>query len=97
MLETVYPPVCHFPAEDVDVDFLIPIYCDRVCEYLELIRLWTIDVFGIGLECAAWSYPNPAVAYQKMKEGCAFDPSRVDACLVGPNRARAQNRGFYFG
>ncbi|MBJ95010.1 MAG: hypothetical protein CMP23_11140 [Rickettsiales bacterium] len=97
LLETAYPPVCHFPAEDVDVDFLIPIYCDRFCEYLEPIRSWTIDVFGIRLECAAWSYPNPAVAYRKMKGGCAFDPSRVDTCRVGPECARAQDRDFSCG
>lgn len=97
LLETGHPPVYCSPAEDVDVDFLIPIYGDKVCEYLGLIRYWTIDVFGIRSEGAAWSCPNPTEAYRAIKGCYAFYPSRVDACWVGPDRARAQDEDFYGG
>ena len=79
------------------VDFLFPIYGDKVCEYLGLMRSWKIDEFGIRLECAAWSGPNSAEAYRKIKGYSAFYPSRVDAWWVGPDRARAQDEDFYGG
>ncbi len=67
LFEMGYPPVYYFPAEGVDVDFLLSIYGDKVCEYLGLIRLWKIEKFGICLECAAWSGPDPAEVYRKIK------------------------------
>ena len=38
LFEMGYPPVYYFPAQGVDVDFLLSIYGDKVCEYLRLMR-----------------------------------------------------------
>ena len=90
LVETGYPPIYYIPAEDVDIEFLIPVYGDKICDYLGLLRSWTLDVFGIRSEQAAWSCPNPPEAYQTIKGCYFFCPSRVDECWVGQDRARAR-------
>ena len=97
LLEMGHPPVYYFPVEDVDVDCLIPVYGDKVCECSGLIRSWTIDVFGIRSERAAWSCSNPTETYRVIKGCYAFYPSRVDACWVGSDRARSQDDDVYGG
>ena len=97
LLETGYPPIYYFPAEDVDAEFLIPVYGDKICDYLGLLRSWTLDVFGIRSEHAAWSCPNPPEAYQAIKGCYAFYPTRVDECWVSLDRARAPDDDFAGG
>lgn len=97
LIETGYPPVYYFPAEDVDTEFLIPVYGDKICNYVGLLRSWTLDVFGIRSEHAAWSCPNPPEAYQVIKGCYSFCPSRVDECWVGLDRARALDDEFAGG
>jgi len=97
LLETGYPPVYYFPAEDVETEFLIPVYGDRISDYLGLVRSWTLDVFGIRSENAARSCPKPPEAFQAIKGCYAFYPSRVDGCWVGSDRARAQDDDHHGG
>ena len=89
LIKTGYPPVYYFPVDDVDTEFLIPVYGDKICDYVGLMRSWTLDVFGIRSEHAAWSCPNPPETYQAIQGCYSFCPSRVDECWVGLDRARA--------
>ena len=97
LIRTGYPPVYYFPAEDVDTEFLIPAYGDKICNHVGLLRPWTLDVFGIRSEYATWSCPSPPEAYLAIKGCYSFCPSRVDECWVGLDRARALDDEFAGG
>ena len=90
LFEIGYPSVYSFPAQGVDVDFLLSIYGDKVCEYLRLMRSWKIEEFGICLECAAWSGPNPAEVCRKMR----LLPFSCRCLLGRPGPRPRAGRGF---
>ena len=46
---------------------------------------------------AAWSYPEPAPAYEGLRDHVSFYPRRVDACRLGDELVAAQEGDFYGG
>lgn len=97
VLETSHPPVYYFPPADVRFAFLIEAAGRSFCEFKGAARYWTIDAHGARSEAAAWSYPAPTPPFRAIKDHLAFYASRVDACWVGDERARAQEGDFYGG
>lgn len=64
------------------------------CEWKGRAAYYTIDV---GAERAAWAYPDPAPRYRALKDYLSFYPSKMNACYVGHEPARAQTGDFYGG
>ena len=97
VLETSHPPVYYIPLEDVRQEFLVPMQGQTFCEFKGTARYFSLEVNGQRAEKAAWSYPDPTLAFTPVKNYLAFYASRVDACWVDGERVRAQSGDFYGG
>jgi uncharacterized protein (DUF427 family) len=97
VLETSHPPVYYIPPEDVRREYLISSTRKTFCEFKGAASYWTMRVNGRTVENAAWSYQNPAPGYEAIKSFIAFYVSKMDACYVGDEQARAQEGDFYGG
>jgi uncharacterized protein (DUF427 family) len=97
VLETSHPPAFYLPREDVAAGALVPAEGSSFCEWKG--RAAYLDVVGGGVTAprAAWYYPDPVAAFAALRDHVAFYPGRMDACLVGDERARAQEGDFYGG
>ncbi|MGJ4948968.1 DUF427 domain-containing protein [Bradyrhizobium sp. HKCCYLS20291] len=97
VLETSHPPVYYIPPQDVAMQWLRPAPGRSFCEFKGVASYWTIEAAGRISEQAAWSYPQPTVAFAPIAGYLAFYASRVDACFVGDERVAAQQGDFYGG
>lgn len=97
LLETSHPPAYYIPKQDVKTNYLVLTTHATFCEFKGRANYWTIKVGERKSENAAWSYPNPPKQYEALKGHFAFYASRVDACFVEDERARAQMGDFYGG
>ncbi len=94
ILETASPPTFYIPVADVDMDQLIEVAGNSVCEwkgqavYRALVRQPELPV--------AWGYPRPRARFDTIKDCIAFYPGRVD-CYVDGERVQPQAGGFYGG
>ena len=97
VLETSHPPVYYFPPIDVRREVLLPSTDYSLCEFKGMARYWNLEIDSKRSEKAAWTYPEPTKAFQRIKGFFAFYASRVDACWVGGERVQPQLGGFYGG
>lgn len=97
MLETSHPPVFYVPRADILPGALRPAPGRSFCEWKGTAAYE--DVVGGGVVAArgAWHYPDPVPAYRALVGHVAFYPGKMDACLVGDERVRAQEGDFYGG
>ncbi len=98
VLETSHPPTIYVPPEDVRGEYLEASGVrPTVCEFKGAARFLDA-VVGRGRVCAvAWTYPEPAHAYEALRDHVAFYPGRVDAAWLDDERVRAQAGDFYGG
>lgn len=98
VLETSHPPTIYIPASDVRTQHLVP---SRVratrCEFKGTARYLDAVIDGRRREAVAWTYPQPAPAYEELRDHIAFYPGRVDAAWLGDERVVAQAGDFYGG
>lgn len=97
VIETSHPPVYYFPPEDVRRECLEAATGRSFCEFKGLAQYWNLLVNGKRSQRAAWSYPEPTPRFSAITDYLAFYCSRVDACWVGGEQARAQAGDFYGG
>ena len=97
VLETSHPPVYYFPRADVAEEFIVRASGSTYCEFKGRAEYWSIDVDGTRTDRAAWSYPDPALAFVEIADHLAFYASKVDACWVGDERVKPQDGNFYGG
>jgi uncharacterized protein (DUF427 family) len=97
VLETSHPPVYYFPRADVFEEFIVRASGSTYCEFKGRAEYWSIKVDGTRSERAAWSYPDPTLAFVEIADHLAFYASRVDACWVGDERVKPQDGDFYGG
>ena len=97
VLETSHPPVYYLPLADISQRYLRKAAGSSWCEFKGEARYWSVDVNGRIAERVAWSYPNPAIVFQPIKDHLAFYASRVDTCRVGDEKVAAQEGDFYGG
>ena len=57
---------------------------------------WTIAAGGVQLTAAAWSYDLPDTPYGALRDHVAIYATEAE-CLVGGERVRSQDGGFYGG
>jgi uncharacterized protein (DUF427 family) len=97
LLETSHPPTYYIPPGDVRTELLEPGTRRSFCEYKGVARYHTLRFGKRVTEDCAWSYPEPAPAYDALRDHLAFFAGRVDECRVDDEVARPQPGGFYGG
>ena len=68
-----------------------------LCEWKGEARYWTIRVGEARAERAAWSYPDPVLAYAPLRDHLAVYAGMMDQCFVGDEAVTPQPGGFYGG
>jgi uncharacterized protein (DUF427 family) len=94
--ETASPPVYYIPRGAIEAGALIASERTSFCEWKGVARYWTVQSDGRVAKDAAWSYPDPDVGFEAIRDYFAFYPRRMDACFVGEHRVTPQP-GFYYG
>jgi uncharacterized protein (DUF427 family) len=98
VLETSHPPVVYVPAADVRVDLLAPSQARPTwCEFKGVARYLDARIAGKLFAAVGWTYPEPAEAYEALRDHIAFYPGRVDAAWMGDELVTAQEGDFYGG
>ncbi|NIP78860.1 MAG: DUF427 domain-containing protein, partial [Gemmatimonadetes bacterium] len=97
IVETAGAPVYYFPPEDVRTDLLRPSGRRTHCEWKGWAEYWSLEGRGGVVRDAAWSYPDPAPGYERVRDWLAFYAGKVDRCRVGDVPVRPQPGGFYGG
>ena len=97
ILETSHPPVYYLPPGDIAMEHLEKEARQTMCEWKGRAIYYTVAVGDRRAEYAAWAYPSPVDRYEALAHHLAFYPSKVDACYVGGEEARAQAGDFYGG
>ncbi|PSQ72443.1 MAG: hypothetical protein BRD26_02375 [Bacteroidetes bacterium QH_1_64_81] len=97
VLETSHPPVYYLPPEDVATEHLERESRTTMCEFKGRAVYYTLAVGDRLVQSAAWGYPNPADRFAALEDYVTFYASKVDACYVGDEKARAQEGDFYGG
>lgn len=62
----------YFPKESVNAAYLKPSDTHTTCPWKGLASYYTLDVDGTQNPDAAWYYPDPKPAAQKLKDYIAF-------------------------
>ena len=93
VLETSHPPTIYVPPQDVRMDLLVARGRRSMCEWKGMARYYDV----LDREAAAWAYPDPVARYAALRDHVAFYPGRMDECLLGDERVRAQPGDFYGG
>lgn len=104
ILETSHPPVYYIPPQDIAMQYLQKSgRRGSYCEFKGVAQYWSIDMGPDQkgsirrIDAAAWSYPDPSLAYAALKDHLAFYASHVDACTVDGERVIPQPGDFYGG
>jgi len=97
VLETHHPPVYYFPPEDVRPGVLRPAAGSSFCEWKGVARYFDVRAGGGTAPRAAWSYPDPSLAFAPIRDHVAFYPGPMDRCTVDGEVVTPQPGGFYGG
>ena len=97
VLETSHPPVFYVPRDDVAADVLRAASGQTFCEFKGNASYWDVVIGDTVRERAGWSYERPSPGFEELTGAIAFYPGRVDECVVGDERVRAQEGDFYGG
>lgn len=97
VLETSHPPVYYIPPQDIREGVLIATDRRTFCEFKGVARYYHVMVDDFVAENAAWSYPQPTAAYERIRDYVAFYAHLMDACYVDDQRVQSQLGGFYGG
>ncbi|MFO8098903.1 MAG: DUF427 domain-containing protein [Salinibacter sp.] len=97
VLETSHPPVYYLPPRDIATEHLERDQRTSMCEFKGRAVYYTVTVGDRSAPASAWAYPNPTERYAALQDHVAFYPSKMDACFVGDEEARAQEGDFYGG
>ena len=68
-----------------------------VCEWKGQAAYFDVVVGEETFADAAWSYPNPSVAFERLRDHIAFYAGPFEGCFVDGERVRPQSGGFYGG
>lgn len=96
-LETSHPPSYYIPPEDIVPGVLVPTAGGSFCEWKGQARYFDVVAGGERRERAAWSYPDPTLAFAILRDHVAFYAAAMDGCFVDGERVVPQPGGFYGG
>ena len=95
VLETASPPTFYIPPADIDWRHLSAAAGRSVCEWKGAASYWGLSAQP-QLGAVGWSYPQPAPAFEIIKDYVSFYPACL-ACFVDGERVRPQPGRFYGG
>ena len=98
VLETSHPPTYYVPLADVLPGALVASGGHATCcEWKGLASYFDLVSGGRRVVRGAWTYLDPRVGYEAIREAVAFYPGRLDACFVDDERVDSQEGDFYGG
>ena len=97
VLETTHPPTYYFPPDDIASGYLRPAAGESLCEWKGEARYFDVAVGDACAAKAAWSYPNPASDFRRVRNHVAFYAAAMESCWVDGEQATPQEGGFYGG
>ncbi|MEM6664912.1 MAG: DUF427 domain-containing protein [Pseudomonadota bacterium] len=99
VLETSHPPTYYIPPEAFASGALKPVSGRSLCEWKGAAQYF--DVVATDgtrrAERAAWCYPTPTRAFERIRDFVSLYASQMDRCSVGPLEVMAQDGDFYGG
>jgi len=96
-LETSHPPSYYLPRAAIAMQKLTPSPKRSLCEWKGHAIYFHVEIDGVFLADAAWSYPEPTSAFEPLRDHIAFYAGPFDACLVDGERVTPQAGAFYGG
>ncbi len=97
VLETSHPPTYYLPVSDFATGSLRPTTGQSLCEWKGLASYFDVVAGSAVAARAAWGYPQPAKAFEKLLNHVALYPSDMDACRVDGEMVMSQPGDFYGG
>lgn len=95
VLETASPPTFYIPPDAVDWAQLAEAEGRSLCEWKGIASYWALKG-NSQRRPVGWSYADPRVPFECIRNYVAFYPGRVD-CYVDNEQVRAQPGQFYGG
>ncbi|AKV09223.1 DUF427 domain-containing protein [Pseudomonas fluorescens] len=77
LLEANYPPVYYVPREDIHEQYFARTDHTSYCPYKGDASYFSLQITGHEGANAAWSYENPKVSVEQIKNHVAFYPDQV--------------------
>ncbi len=96
ILETHHAPTYYIPFDDVTAERR-EAPGRSFCEWKGRARYWTLSAGGAVAERCAWDYPDPSLAFARLRDHMAIYAHAMDACCVGGEQVVPQRGNFYGG
>jgi uncharacterized protein (DUF427 family) len=96
-LETSHPPTYYFPPDDIAPGVLRPSRRRSLCEWKGEAVYFDVVVKSEIFSDVAWSYPEPAPAFESLRHHIAFYAWPFAQCFVDDELATPQPGNFYGG
>lgn len=97
VVEKGHPPVYYIPPADIRPGVLWEISRDTSCGEKGLARFFDVVAGLKHARCAAWTYPEPRVGFEEIKDFVAFYPGKMDGCYVDNEVAKPEQSDLYGG
>ena len=88
LFETGLPTRYYLPAEDVQLDYLVPSESQSRCPYKGIAAYWSVKLGETVYPDLVWFYPNPTPECPKIKDLLCFYQEKVDLYIDGELQAR---------
>lgn len=96
-LETSHPPSYYIPPDDIAPTVLERTEGSSFCEWKGAANYWDVVIGDHRLDRVGWSYPNPSLAFDKLRNYVAFYAAPFDRCQVNGEVVKPQSGAFYGG
>jgi uncharacterized protein (DUF427 family) len=98
VLETSHPPTIYIPPADIRTELLLQSSARQTfCEFKGIADYLDLMLDERRIPEAAWTYRQPAVGYEALRDHVSFYPGRVDGAWLDEERVHAQPGDFYGG
>jgi uncharacterized protein (DUF427 family) len=92
LFETALPPRYYLPREDVRTELLVPSPTKTRCAYKGSASHWSAQIGERLVEDLVWSYPEPMLEAEPVRDLLCFYQERVDLELDGALQTRPRTQ-----
>lgn len=85
-----HAPSYYLPPEDIRMELMQPSRRKTFCEWKGVASHYDLIVDDEVVRDAAWCFPEPARAFEPLRDYVAFYPERVDSCLIDGQLVRPE-------
>ncbi|MBC3953220.1 MULTISPECIES: DUF427 domain-containing protein [Pseudomonas] len=75
--EAKYPPVIYIPRSDIRIEHYVRTEHQTHCPYKGDANYFSLDIHGLRIPNAVWTYEQPYRAVAQLRNHVAFYPERV--------------------